>query len=227
MIGIFDSGVGGLTVLEELRRLSPEADVCFFADRENAPYGTKTKDEVISLVRRNIALLTGVGADKILMACCTASTVHRYLTEREQSLTIPIIAPTARAAVSTTRCGKVGVIATERTALSGAFAAEIHALDTAVRVFEWQAQALVGLTEGGVSDAHYEQKDLKIIENLLSPIKDTDVDTLILGCTHFPRISGLISRVLPGVRLISSAYEGAAEAVKIADTSGSGLTIYL
>ena len=123
MIGIFDSGAGGEYTLSALRALAPHADVCLLADRENAPYGTKDEATLVWLVRRNIRRLKDAGCDEILIGCCTASTVYSQLPQNERVSVYPIIEPTVRAAL----CGgpRIGVIATEATVRSRAFASEI------------------------------------------------------------------------------------------------------
>ena len=118
MIGIFDSGVGGLSAYRELRLLLPRCDIIYLADRRNAPYGTKTKDELIKLVKHDILQLKNMGAEKILVACCTASTVVPHLDFEERRCVLPIIFPAARVAA---RLARVTVIATEHTARSSAF----------------------------------------------------------------------------------------------------------
>ena len=100
MIGVFDSGVGGMTAFDELRRLLPCEDMVYLADRSNAPYGTKSERELVFLVREDIRRLRELGCEKILVACCTASTVVSLLSEAERRICTPIILPTARAAVS-------------------------------------------------------------------------------------------------------------------------------
>ncbi|MBQ8689003.1 MAG: glutamate racemase [Clostridia bacterium] len=225
MIGIFDSGMGGLNVLAELRQIAPLCDVCFFADRENAPYGTKSPSELLRLVRRDVKLLRECGADEILIGCCTASTVYGELSEGERRRVFPIIKPTVKAALTATKIGRIGVIATEATVRSHAFRQEIER-EGAVAV-EYAAQALVSLVEGGESDSYITRTGLKCVRDALSEIKNEKIDALILGCTHFPRLSGIISDVMGSVRLISSAYEGALEISRVACTDGVGATVYL
>lgn len=220
MIGICDSGEGGRVALEELRALAPTADLCFFADRKNAPYGTKDPSELLSLLRADIRRVREAGADEVLVACCTASTVYDSLTPGEQRGVYPIIRPTARAAAAATKNGRIGVLATEATVRSHAFRRELKALLPTATVTELAAQRFVGYVEQGRID----RPDVKrTIEELLKH----DIDTLILGCTHFPRLSGIISEYASGVELISSALEGAREIAKCARHSGSGVTIYL
>lgn len=220
MIGIFDSGKGGLFALEELRLLKPKVDICFFADRKNAPYGKKTKEELIALATSDIKRLVKFGADKILIACCTASTVWEYLPSEYKSITTPIITPTAAAALGATKNKRIGVIATEATVKSGEFTKSLVSLDNKVTVFEKQTQDFVAMVESGEADIN------SIRENLL-PFSLVGIDTLILGCTHFSHLKKEISLTLPGVALISSSYEGALKIAKDTENIGQGKTYYL
>ena len=227
MIGVFDSGAGGLLAVREIRRLSPYADVVFFADRQNAPYGMKTKDELIELVKADIELLRGAGADKILMACCTASTVHEYLPYDMREIACPIILPTAKRAAAVTECGNIGVIATRATVASGAFRKALSGYQKCRSVYEFEAQNLVELVESGCTDESITEREFEIIKETLSPLADKKIDTLILGCTHFPHIEKTISKCLQNVKTVSSAYEGAFEILKKQEDEGEGKTLFL
>ena len=220
MTGIFDSGVGGAVALEHLRNMRPKIDICFFADRANAPYGTKDRGELLGLVCADIERLLLAGAERILMACCTASTVWDILPSEYKSVTVPIIEPTARTACRVTKSGKIGVIATHRTATDKAFTKAIMKIDKMISVEEISAQPLVRMAECGVHD-------INAVDSVLSPLKNKDIDTLILGCTHFPRLAREISECMPEVSLVSSPYEGAREIAKNTEDTGSAITLYL
>lgn len=226
MIGIFDSGAGGLTALSELRRLLPSADICFFKDVKNAPYGTKSRRELIKLVERDILKLYRTGADKILMACCTASTVYECLPDKMKKISLPIIEPTARAAAKISTQGKIGVIATEATVSSGAFSKALWKFSTVKEVHELPLQRLVGMVEEGSVDGRLKSAERDELSRLLSPMKNK-IDTLILGCTHFPHLELEISGCLPGVRLVSSSREGARELGRLSKNRGKGRTFFL
>lgn len=225
MIGVFDSGEGGVALISEMRRIAPNADICFFADRDNAPYGTKTKEELIGLVKKDISLLIKNGAEIAVMACCTASSVYRYLDSNLKAASLPIIDPTATAAAS--GGSRIGVIATERTAASHAFKSAIHAISPNAMVLEWCAQPLVPMIESGVRDGGITRREREKIKTVLTPAMGENIDTLVLGCTHFHRIIGTVQQLFPSVRIISSAREGAIAAVAAAHTDGEGLTVYL
>jgi len=203
MIGVFDSGVGGLTAVRELRRISPSVDICFLADRENSPYGTKSRRELTGLVKDNISRLASMGADRILMACCTASTVYSLLPPRMRKISCPIIAPAAMAAARATKCGRVGVIATDATVGSHAFRDEILLRNPHALVTEIATQELVSLVEHPESLTVAEQEDL--LDHAATRIADCAPRELILGCTHFSHIRGALADRLPSVRIIDTA----------------------
>lgn len=226
MIGIFDSGVGGLTALAELRRLLPHADMIYLADRENAPYGKKSEEQILAAAEGCIRRLVDAGADRILIACCTASTLHHRLSEEAQRISTPIILPTARAAMKKSR-GRIAVIATEATVRSHAFARALLG-EGECRVSEFPAQELVAMVEGGASDElPLTEEQEKLLSRILSPVVVSRADTLILGCTHFPHIAGHIGRMLPRVNLISPSLEGALELAKSTEDRGGGRTVFL
>ena len=227
MIGVFDSGVGGLTALAELRRLMPHADIAYLADKENAPYGTKSDAEVIVCAERCISRLTALGAKKILIACCTASTVYPYLSAESRSVSMPIIIPAARAAVAASKNGRIAVIATRATVRSRAFSRAIAA-ECKAHVIETDAQPLVALIEGGARDGiPLAESETDILRSLLAPTQGFGADTLVLGCTHFPHLARHISKLLPGIKLISPSTEGAIETAKAVADCGGGRTIFI
>ena len=226
MIGVFDSGDGGLCTVEKIRELSPLSDICFLADRDNAPYGTKTRREIISLAKRNIKRLRSEGAQKVLIACCTASSVYPALSEEERAIAVPIIDATARTAVNKTKSRKIGVIATEATALSGAFEKSIKALLPDAEVYTEETQELVSLIEAGACDAQIKGRALEKLEKILQKIKKYPFDVLILGCTHFPRLEKTISHIVER-ETVSSALAGAEEILKYTDSRGSGRNVFL
>lgn len=226
MIGVFDSGDGGLCTVEKIRELAPRADICFLADRENAPYGTKTRSEIISVTKKNIRRLREAGASKVLIACCTASSTFPYLTNEEKQISVPVIEATARAALEKSQTKKIGVIATRATAASGAFEKAIKEIDRSAQIWTEGTQELVTLIEDGACDGKLKKRDTEQIRTILSRIRDYPFDTLILGCTHFPRLENTISGILER-ETVSSALAGAYEILKSTENTGSGRTIFL
>lgn len=210
MIGIFDSGVGGICAYREVQRLLPDEDIIYLADRKNAPYGTKTQDEILALTSKNIKILRSAGASTVLIACCTASSVYQMLSPLEREVSIPIITPAAMVAASGE---KITVIATRHTAGCKVFSKEIARLSSA-SVTEIAEQELVSLVEGGLRDGRVSREGKIYLGALAERIKKTDADTLILGCTHFSHLERELQKRLPGVRIVSPAREGAIEAAR-------------
>ena len=180
-----------------------------------------------ALVCQDILRLCDAGADKVLMACCTASTVHKLLPSKYRKISIPIISPIARAAALATKSGRIGVIATERTLNSEAFRNELLKYNTVKEVFSLKTQKLVSIVEDVGTDENLPMRSKDSIRKMLYPMRDARIDTLILGCTHFPRLELTIGNSLPGVRLISSTKEGARELKNHINGYGKGQTIYL
>ena len=225
MIGVFDSGAGGLFALAELRRLSPNADITFFADTENAPYGTKTDDELCRLVASDVERLSDFGCEKILMACCTASSVYKLLSNRQREISVPIIEPTVKEALMVSKNKKIGIISTAATRKSRAFVEEILKHEPSADTVSVEAPELVSLAESGERDGALSLCGIKAIEKSVSIFRSTDIDTLILGCTHFAYFENKIKEIL-NVSVVNSARVGAA-VMKEHANGGSGRTYYL
>ncbi len=211
MIGIFDSGLGGLTALTELRRHRPDIDIHYYADTAHLPYGTRSSDTLYRLSRAAIAYLIKCGADAVLVACGTVSSVvlPRLQSEFATPL-IGVVEPAVHAALHYTRNNIVGILGTEATVRSRAFEralrerAPIATLSVACPLF-------VSLVENGFTSPN-DPIATSAISHYLSPLRDKQIDTLILGCTHFPHLAAGISAYLPGVRLIGAG-EAAADAI--------------
>ena len=230
MIGIFDSGVGGFSAYRTVRRMLPRENILYLADRKNAPYGTKTKDELIELVNNDIEILSERGCEQILIACCTASTVFDALPPRARCLATPIIEPTAYAAAKITTRGNIAVLATERTVSSGEFTRQIHKYSKMSRVVEIEAQPLVSLVEGGARDGGLSPKERLMLAGILKPLIGQDIDTVILGCTHFSHIEREICTILGGARAVLASREGVAELIRKNGSHallGRGSTTYI
>ena len=208
MIGLFDSGCGGLNTVRYLKETEDDLDLLYLIDRENAPYGIKSEKEILEITKNNIKVLTGMGAERVLIACCTASTVHNLLPKEQKSVSIPIITAVADEAKRLTRTGRVGVIATDHTVTSHAFR---NALD-GIYVSELALGALVTKIDSGLCDENITERVKIELEDMLRPILTADIDTLILGCTHFPSLVGSIKRITERygeIKLIDSARVGA------------------
>lgn len=208
MLGLFDSGTGGLNTVRYLKETNNDRDLIYLIDRNNAPYGVKSEKELVEITKTNIKTLTGMGCRRVLIACCTASTVHNLLPDKEKSVSIPIINAVAKESVRRSEKKRIGVIATEHTVSSHAFK---DALANCY-VKELALSRLVEMIDDGLSDVTVTKKDEEILEDMLTPILTADIDTLILGCTHFPALTGTIEKISAKhgkIRLIDSAMVGA------------------
>ena len=212
-VGLFDSGAGGLEALRYLGELSPGVDAVFYRDDENAPYGTKSEKELVRLVSADIDRLSRLGAEKILMACCTASAVYAHLSAERQRIAIPIIEPTSKEALRVADGKPIGVISTEATARMGAFESALGALGFKDKVITLPCPRLVTLAEAGASDNNMTPTAEEEIERIREYFKDRGIGALILGCTHFSYFEGTLEGAV-GTRVINSAKIGARELVR-------------
>jgi len=206
-IGIFDSGVGGLTVMKEIIRTLPEEHIMYLGDTARVPYGGRSSETVRRYSVENTAILVSGGIKLLVVACNTSSAVSLDLL-REQ-FNVPIIGvvePGARAAVKITRQKKVAVIGTETTINSGSYETAIKAIDDSVEVFGVACPLFVPLIEEGWTEG--EIVNLTARKYIAS--MNSDVDTVVLGCTHYPMIKHVISSIV-NMPLIDSAIETAKE----------------
>ena len=191
MLGLFDSGSGGLNTVRYLKENAPWLDLVYLIDRERAPYGIKTEKELVKITEENIERLKDMGAECVLIACCTASTVHHLLRKEQKEMSIPIIGAVANAAKNATRIGRIGVIGTNHTVGTHAFKNALIGYE----VHEIATGDLVGMIDGGLCDEVVTDTDAAYINTLLSPLFEKDIDTLILGCTHFPALGKTIKKI--------------------------------
>ena len=203
-IGVFDSGIGGLTVVKALRDLLPGEKIFYLGDTARVPYGGKSASTVERYSLEIAEMLMEENAKTVVVACNTASSVA--LAKLEKHLPVPVIGvirPGARAALATTRNGHVGVIGTRATINSGAYERELRALNPQVRVSVCASPLLVPLIEEGWLD---DELTDRVIARYLGPLVHQGIDTLVLGCTHYPLLVHAISRALPKtVSLVDSA----------------------
>jgi glutamate racemase len=208
-IGVFDSGLGGLTSVKNLIKLLPGADLIYFGDTARVPYGSRSSSTITKYAKQDISFLLEKKVDLVLAACATAGSVLEP--EYTASLPVPyfdVIRPTAKAATSATRNGKIGVISTEATLASGSFKREMQKLGD-YEVLQVATPLFVPLIENGYI-YRGNVATTSIAEDYLLQLKSSDIDTLILGCTHYPLISDIIGDVMgPEVNLIDSGAEAA------------------
>ena len=212
-VGVFDSGIGGLTVAHEVIRQLPHESVLYFGDTARVPYGPKSPDTVRRYSREIADFLRDQGVKSIVIACNTA-TAHALTALREQfdMPVIGVVEPGARAAVAVTTRGRIGVIGTVGTIKSGAYERAIRAIDSDVFITARACPLFVPLVEEGWTD---HDATRLIAREYLEPMIAADIDTLVLGCTHYPLLKPLLRDVLgPDVRLIDSAEETAAETAR-------------
>ncbi|MDP6418584.1 MAG: glutamate racemase [Candidatus Krumholzibacteria bacterium] len=217
-IGIWDSGLGGLTVVREIRRRLPGEKLIYFGDTARVPYGIKGRDTVRRFARENTAFLVEQGVKALVVACNTASSLALDLLREEFSLPIlGVIEPGARAAAEGTKNGIVGVIGTPATVDSAAYTAALKALRGGLSVSSRACPLFVPLVEEGWLD---HPATRLVAREYLSPLMEAGVDTLVLGCTHYPLLQPLLQELMgEGVRLVDSAEELAGE---LSELLGSG-----
>lgn len=209
-IGVFDSGIGGLTVAREIMRQLPEERIVYFGDTARLPYGNKSKDTVIRFSKQIVRFLKTKEIKAIVVACNTASSYA--LDELRKDEDIPIIGVInagARTAVASTKNGKIGVIGTEGTIRSEAYTEVLKELKPEVEVFGKACPLFVPLVEEGF---FHDTVTDEVASRYLSALKEKYVDTLVMGCTHYPLIRSTISRIMGNdVTLINPAYETAVQ----------------
>ena len=203
-IGVFDSGVGGLTVVNALRRLLPAENIFYLGDNARIPYGNKGAATVTRYSFELSGLLLAEEAKAIVVACNTATALA--LPRLQDTLRVPVvgvIAPGAAAAVAATRSGRVGVIGTHATIASGAYERALRKLDPALEITAAACPLFVPLIEEGLLDDPLTDQH---IARYLRPLLDAGIDTLILGCTHYPLLHAAIARLAgPAIQLVDSA----------------------
>lgn len=207
-VGVFDSGVGGLTVVREIIRQLPEENIVYFGDTARVPYGSKSQKTVIRFSEQIIRFLKTKQVKAIVIACNTASALALEAVRDEFDIPIlGVVAPGARAAVKVTRNRKIGVVGTDATVRSGVYTKVIQGMDPQIQVIEKACPLFVPLVEEGFKEHEVTRE---IIEYYLESLRATDIDAMILGCTHYPLLRSRI-RVYMGedIQIVNPAYETA------------------
>jgi glutamate racemase len=230
-IGVFDSGVGGLTVLRALADTLPGEEFIYLGDTARVPYGTKSNEVIIRYSRENTEFLLAKGIKLLVVACNTSSAVAlEAIAGATMVPVVGVIEPGARAAVKASRSGKIGVIGTEATIASGAYTRTIQRMRPEAEIYTRACPLLVPLVEEGWTEGEIAERT---VAHYLDSLKRSGIDTLLLGCTHYPLLTDLFRRVLgPGVRVIDSATATAVaardklRALKMLRRGGEGRTSF-
>lgn len=209
-VGVFDSGVGGLTVVREIMRQIPNEKIVYFGDTARVPYGSKSRETVTRFSEQIVRFLQTQQVKAIVVACNTVSAYALDALEKEIDIPmIGVVKPGAKVAAEVTRNGRVGVIGTEGTIGSGIYSSYIHQINPQVQVTGKACPLFVPLVEEGWL---HDPVTMEVVARYLQEFKDRDADTLILGCTHYPLIRSTIREFMgEGVRLVNPAYETALE----------------
>lgn len=231
-IGVFDSGLGGLTAVRELARLLPNENIVYFGDTGRVPYGTKSDKTLIKYVRQDINFLKEKNVKAVLAACGTASSVAIEPLRKEFDVPlIGVLSPVCKKAVELTKNKRVGILGTPATINSGSYNRGIRNIDKNVKVFEKACPLFVPLVENGYID---HEVTYIIAKEYIEPLMKDEVDTLILGCTHYPLLTDVIKNVTENkVNIINAGKEAAiftSELLKeknmLSDNSNKGKTEY-
>ena len=218
-IGVFDSGVGGLTVVREIMRQLPNEKIVYFGDTARVPYGSKSKETVTRYSEQIVRFLKTQNVKAIVVACNTASAYALEALETEVEFPIvDVVRPGARVAAATTRNGKIGVIGTEGTIGSKIYSSYIHKINPEAKVTGKACPLFVPLVEEGLLEDPVTDE---IASRYLTELMEIGIDTLILGCTHYPLIRQTIGRIIgKEVSLVNPAYETAMELKRVLDAQG-------
>ena len=220
-IGVFDSGSGGLTAVREIRSILPSENIIYFGDTSRVPYGGRSPEILLHYARQDVHFLRSFDVKALLVACGTVSTNALPVLAAESDIPIlGVVEPACAAAAAATRNKKVGLIATSASVRSGAYERTLAAMDSTITVYAGACPLFVPLVENG----RFRPGDT-VIETVareyLEPLKDTGIDTLILGCTHYPLLTEIIGDIMgPGVTLVSAGEESAFELKRMLKADG-------
>lgn len=212
-IGVFDSGLGGLSAVRELIKILPNEDIVYFGDTGRVPYGNRSNETIEKYAKQDIKFLLSMKVKMIIAACGTVSSVYG---DKADKIGVPftgVVKPTCHSAVKATRNGKIGVIGTSATIKSGSYKKEIAKINPNIEVIQRDCPLFVPLVENGFIEPDNEITCL-VVKHYLAMLKNAGVDTIILGCTHYPLIKATIGEFVgKNVKLIDSGRETAKYAV--------------
>jgi len=202
-IGIFDSGIGGLTIVKEIRKILPNEDIIYLGDTARLPYGTKSVEAIIQFSQENTEFLVSRGAKYIVIACYSSSSVALDILEKKFDVPIiGVIKPGVKQALALSKTGKIGVIGTTLTIYSGAYEKAFKALDRKCEILGRACPLFVPLVEEGWLD---HPATALIAETYLKPLKEDNIDTLLLGCTHYPLLINVIRKVTGDIDYVDAS----------------------
>lgn len=213
-IGVFDSGIGGLTVVKEIMNQIPGETIVYFGDTARLPYGNKSQETILTYTRQIIRFLVGKGVKVIVVACNTASALALETVKTEVDIPmIGVVKPGAKVAAETTKNGRIGVIATEGTIRSEIYNNYINNINPQVEVYGKPCPLLVPLVEEGLLE---DPVTTEMVRRYTKELLDIDIDTLVLGCTHYPLLRKTIRSVVgEQIKLVNPAYETARSLKKV------------
>ncbi len=208
-IGVFDSGAGGLTVVKHIEEMMPNENILYFGDTAHVPYGTKSEKQIKEFSVNDVAFLNGFELKSLVIACNTADSVARETLMKEFDLPIyGVIDPASRKAAEITKNGKIGIMATTATVRSDAYPKRIHRYKPDAEVYSLACPLLVPLVE----NRRYRKDDQVvtiILKEYLDQLTCHGIDTLVLGCTHYPLLLDAVQSLVPDIQIVSSSYESA------------------
>lgn len=209
-IGVFDSGLGGLTAVRQLHHVMPNEDIIYFGDTGRVPYGSRSRRTILEYTRQDVAFLNSHDIKAIVVACGTVSSVALGTVKTEQSIPmVGVVEPSCYAAMKHTKNKRIGIIGTKGTIRSGSYEAKLHTMDPSIHTIARACPLFVSLVENGRFSPDDKVVQL-VIQDYLSEIRDFGVDTLILGCTHFPLLYDAIRAFMgDDVHLIDPGAEAA------------------
>lgn len=204
-VGVFDSGIGGLTVVREIRHLLPRESIIYLGDTARLPYGTKSVDAIIQYSLENMMFLLSRGVKCVVIACYSSTSVAIDVLQQRCSVpVIGVIYPGVQRALELSQSGKIGVIGTSLTIYSGAYEKAFQSRSSTIEVVGKACPLLVSLVEEGWLD--HPATEL-IVETYLKPLRDDGVDTLLLGCTHFPLLMPVFKKVMGAIHFVDASRE--------------------
>lgn len=233
-IGVFDSGAGGLTVVKHITELMPDENILYFGDTAHVPYGSKSEKQIKEFCVNNVAFLNGFELKSLVIACNTADSVARETLMKEFDLPIyGVIRPASEKAAAVSENGKIGVMATKATIRSGAYEKAIRSVRKDAEVYSLACPLLVPLVE----NRRYKKDDTVvtlILKEYLDQLTCHGIDTLVLGCTHYPLLMDAVKSLVPDMKIVSSSLEAALtlkdsleSTHQLADETGRDLQIYV